>query len=135
MTPNKRTVESYMDGFRKTDRPQILSCLTDDVEWVIPGAFHVRGKDDFAKHIVDEGFVGHPVITVSRLTEEDNVVVAEGAVRAPKAGWKLSEPGLLRCIRQAGREDSAVGQLSHGDEMTADRARYARGPAWRIVSR
>jgi hypothetical protein len=36
MTPNKRTIETYMDGFRKTDRPQILSCLTDDVEWVIP---------------------------------------------------------------------------------------------------
>jgi ketosteroid isomerase-like protein len=66
------------------DRPQMLSCLTDDVEWVIPGAFHVCGKDDFAKHIVDAGFVGHPLITVSRLTEEDNVVVAEGSVRAPR---------------------------------------------------
>ena len=42
MTPNKKMVESYMEGFRKTDRPQILSCLTDDVEWVIPGAFHVK---------------------------------------------------------------------------------------------
>ncbi len=57
MTPNKTTIEAYMDGFRKTDRPQILSCLTNDVEWVIPGAFHVRAKDDFAKHI-DEGFIG-----------------------------------------------------------------------------
>jgi ketosteroid isomerase-like protein len=84
MTPNKRTVETYMDGFRKMDRTQILSCLTGDVEWVIPGAFHVRGKDDFAKHIVDERFIGYPLITVSRLTEEDNVVVAEGSVRAPK---------------------------------------------------
>lgn len=89
MTPNKRTIETYMDGFRKTDRPQILSCLTDDVEWVIPGVFHVQGKDDFAKHIVDEGFVGHPLITVTRLTEEDNVVVAEGSVRAPKQGGSL----------------------------------------------
>jgi len=42
-----------MDGFRRTDRPQILSCLTDDVEWVIPGGFHVRGKDGFATHIVE----------------------------------------------------------------------------------
>jgi len=84
MTPNKKTIEAYMDGFRKTDRPQILSCLTDDVEWMLPGAFHVRGKDDFAKHIVDEGFAGHPAITVSRMTEENNVVVAEGFVRATK---------------------------------------------------
>ena len=34
MTPNKRMIEAYMDGFRRTDRPEILSCLTDDVEWV-----------------------------------------------------------------------------------------------------
>lgn len=84
MTPNKQTVKAYMEGFRKTDRPMILACLTDDVEWVLPGAFNVRGKDDFAKHIVDEGFVGHPLITVTRLTEEDEVVIAEGSVRAPK---------------------------------------------------
>ena len=84
MTPNKKTVDAYMDGFRSTDRSQILSCLTDDVEWMIPGAFHVRGKADFATHIVDEGFTSHPTITVDRLTEENDVVVAEGSVRAPK---------------------------------------------------
>jgi ketosteroid isomerase-like protein len=82
MTPNGRTIEAYMDGFRRTDRPQILSCLTDDVEWVVPGAFHVRGKDQFATHIVDDGFVGHPAISVARLIEADDVVVAEGSVRA-----------------------------------------------------
>ncbi len=85
MTRNKRTVESYMDGFRETNRPQILSCLTDDVEWWIPGAFRVKGKAEFARHIVDEGFAGKPVITVDRLIEEGDVVVAEGSVRAPKS--------------------------------------------------
>lgn len=84
MTQNQRTIDLYMDGFRRTDRPQILSCLTDDVEWVIPGMFHVQGKDDFARHIVDEGFVGQPQITVSRLLEAGDVVVAEGSVRASK---------------------------------------------------
>ena len=84
MTQNQKTVEAYMDGFRRTDREQILSCLTDDVEWVLPGAFHVRGKAGFATHIVDDGFAGQPVITISRLIEEDDVVVAEGSVRAPK---------------------------------------------------
>jgi ketosteroid isomerase-like protein len=73
-----------MDGFRKTDRPQILSCLTDDVEWVLPGVFHVQGKHAFAAHIVDEGFAGRPEIRISRLVEEDDVVVAEGSVRAAK---------------------------------------------------
>src|SRR5262245_21406883 len=85
MTPHKRTIDTYMDGFRTLDRRLILSCLTNDVEWVIPGAFRVQGKDDFAKHIVDEGFANTPpTIMVSRLLEVEDVVVAEGAVRAPK---------------------------------------------------
>lgn len=71
-----------MDGFRTTDRARILSCLTDDVEWEIPGVFHVRGKEQFNEHIVDEGFAGSPEIAVTRLTEENAVVVAEGSVRA-----------------------------------------------------
>lgn len=40
MTGNKRTVQKYMEGSRETDRGKILSCLTDDVEWEIPGLFH-----------------------------------------------------------------------------------------------
>jgi len=84
MTQNQKTVDLYMDGFRRSDRPQILSCLTDDVEWVIPGMFHVRGKDEFARHIVDEGFTGQPQITVIRMMEAGDAVVAEGSVRAPR---------------------------------------------------
>ena len=42
MTPNKQTVTTYMEGFRGTDRAAILFCLTDDVEWEIPGGFHAR---------------------------------------------------------------------------------------------
>ena len=81
---NKQTVQLYMDGFRRTDRELILSCLTDDVEWLIPGAFHTHGKPAFAEHIVDPGFHQQPDITVTRLVEEDDVVVAEGSVRAPR---------------------------------------------------
>jgi ketosteroid isomerase-like protein len=82
MSDNKRTVERYLDGFRRTDRDQILACLTNDVEWEIPGFFSSRGKSEFEKHIVDEGFTGSPLITLDRLIEETDVVVAEGSVRA-----------------------------------------------------
>ena len=82
MTPNQQTVEAYMDGFRRTDRQQILSCLTEDVEWLIPGVFHVHGKAAFNTHILDEGFAGSPTIAISRLMETGDVVVAEGHVRA-----------------------------------------------------
>jgi ketosteroid isomerase-like protein len=84
MTSNKATIEKYMDGFRKTDHAQILSCLTEDVEWVIPGAFHLTGKAAFDKEIENDQFVGKPLITVTRITEENDVVVAEGSVRTQK---------------------------------------------------
>jgi len=83
-SPNKRTVEKYMEGFRRSDHQQVLSCLTDDVEWVIPGLFHVDGKDAFDREIENATFVGSPAITVTRLTEEGDVVVAEGSVRAAR---------------------------------------------------
>ena len=82
MTENKLVVERYMEGFRATDREAILSCVTDNVEWEIPGVFRSHGKSAFNDHIVDPGFAGHPVITVTRMTEESNVVVAEGTVLA-----------------------------------------------------
>jgi ketosteroid isomerase-like protein len=84
MTENKKTVERYMEAFRRTDHEQILACLTDDVEWVIPGAFHARGKAAFDQEIENDAFTGHPDITVTRLIEEDDVVVAEGSVRAQR---------------------------------------------------
>ena len=87
---NKSTVEKYMEAFRRSDHHEILSCLTDDVEWVIPGAFHIKGKDAFDQEIENPAFVGRPAITVTRLTEDGDVVVAEGSVRsARKDGGQL----------------------------------------------
>ena len=82
MSPNKTTVERYIDAFNRADRKQILACLTDDVVWDIPrthlGAGHAVGREAFA----DEAAKAPPgtVITTTRLVEEDDVVVAEGAV-------------------------------------------------------
>jgi uncharacterized protein len=84
MSPNKQIIERYMDGFRRSDHAQVLSCLADDVEWLIPGGFHTHGKDAFDQHIQDEAFVGSPSITVTRMTEEGDVVVAEGKVRTQR---------------------------------------------------
>jgi ketosteroid isomerase-like protein len=84
MTPNAQTVTDYMDGFRRTDRPAILACLADDVQWEIPGFFKVEGKAAFDAHIEDDAFVGRPEITVTRLIEENDVVVAEGTVRTQR---------------------------------------------------
>jgi ketosteroid isomerase-like protein len=84
MSENKRTVARYIDGFSASDHELILSCLTDDVVWSIPGEIHAVGKEAFDKEIENEAFVGSPAITITRMTEEDDVVVAEGLVRAQK---------------------------------------------------
>jgi uncharacterized protein len=83
MTQNKQTVQNYMEAFARTHHPDILACLTDDVEWLIPGVYHTKGKVAFDKEIEGENFGGNPIINVSRMTEEQNVVIAEGSVRAP----------------------------------------------------
>jgi ketosteroid isomerase-like protein len=77
---NKQTVEAYMDAYGRSHHADVLSCLTDDVEWVIPGAFHLSGKAAFDKEIENDGFVGRPTIVVTRMCEERDVVVAEGSV-------------------------------------------------------
>jgi ketosteroid isomerase-like protein len=86
MSKNKKVVEKYMDGFNKSDHKQILSCLTDDVEWILPEVFHLRGKDEFDQEIENPAFEGKPIIVTTRMVEENNIVIAEGTVRAKKKG-------------------------------------------------
>ena len=55
--------------------------------------FHVRGREAFDREIENEAFEGSPRITVTRLIEENDIVVAEGTVEARKRG---GEPLNLR---------------------------------------
>ncbi len=80
MTQNQKTVAKYMDGFNKFDHEQILSCLTDDVAWDMPGVFHLSGKVAFDKEIENEAFVGRPLVMVTRMMEENDIVAVEGTV-------------------------------------------------------
>lgn len=91
MSQNKHTVHAYMEAFGRSDHPGVLSCLADDVEWLIPGAFHLHGKEAFDREIENPAFTGSPTITVSRLTEEGEVVVAEGHVRCTRREGDVME--------------------------------------------
>ncbi len=90
MSENKETVERYMDAYRRLDHAGILDCLTDDVEWLMPGAFHTYGKNGFDGQIESDCYTGKPSIVIARLTEEADVVVAEGSVKIP-----MSEGGIF----------------------------------------
>ena len=90
---NKQTVETYMEGFRVSDHEKVLSCLTDDVVWEMPGFFRKQGKAEFDGEIENENFVGSPEITLIRLVEEGNIVIAEGEVQG-----KMKNGGILDAL-------------------------------------
>jgi len=89
MTDNKQTVQKYMDGFRESDHEKILSCLTADVIWEMPGVYLHSGKNEFDKEIENDNFVGSPTIQIIRMVEEDDFVVAEGSVQGNMKNGKL----------------------------------------------
>ncbi len=78
MRSHKPRVEAYIDGFRRTDHGAILACLADDVVWVIHGYRTVQGKEAFDAEIENDAAVGSPVLTIDRLIEEGDTVVAVG---------------------------------------------------------
>ena len=83
MSQNKQTVQKYMDAFQgRTCGNLVVS--PDDVEWLIPGMFHLTGKEAFDKAIENDAFIGSPTISVARMIEEEDVVVVEGRVRSAR---------------------------------------------------
>lgn len=56
------TVNTYLDGFRGNDHAQILSCLTDDIEWTVFGAIL---------------FIDPPELQVMCMVGQGDVVMAE----------------------------------------------------------
>jgi ketosteroid isomerase-like protein len=86
MSRNVETVNAYLDGFRKNDHEQILSCLTDDIEWTVFGAFHLTGKEAYDKAIDGAPeFIDPPELGVVRMIEQGDHVMAELTVTAKRA--------------------------------------------------
>jgi uncharacterized protein len=78
MTQHKNIVETYIDGFRRTDHNAILSCLDDNIVWVLHGYKTLHGKEAFNAEIENDAAVGNPTLNIDRLIEEGNTVVAIG---------------------------------------------------------
>lgn len=78
MTARQDTVLRYMEGFRRSDHPQILGCLTDDVVWIIHGSRTTRGTAEFDSEIENPDFEGSPELVVDRTVESGDVVLITG---------------------------------------------------------
>ena len=90
MSDRKTRVETYFEGFRRSDHAMILALLSDDVRWDMPGFKHLSGKAAFDAEIENPDFTGSPTLSIDRLIEEGDTVVAIGEVVAkPKAGPRV----------------------------------------------
>jgi ketosteroid isomerase-like protein len=102
MSRNTDTVNAYLDGFRRNDHEQILSCLTDDIRWTVFGAFQLTGKEAYDKAIDGApDFIDPPELTVVRMVEQGDVVMAELTGTAKRAAggelrMSMAEVFLLR---------------------------------------
>jgi len=83
MSANKKLVETYLTT---ADKSKLGPLLADDVEWVEwgdgvpPSGVVTRGRDAHLKNYGDDKLRGE----IHRLTEENNVVVAEGTAHVTK---------------------------------------------------
>lgn len=108
MSSRKIVVDRYFDGFRRSDHQQILACLTDDVAWDLPGYTHLTGKDAFDREIENEEFVGSPTLTVDRLVEEGDTVVAIGNGETTHKSGELHRFAFCDVFTFAGDQISRV---------------------------
>ena len=122
----KAVVERYIDGFRAGDHDAILECLTDDVTWVMRPFFELSGKAAFDDAIENEAAPGRPDIQLTRLVEEGDVVVAEGAVQAAlRDGGRID---ALFCDVFHFRDDKICGLVTYQvDRHPGDVTRRAFG--------
>jgi ketosteroid isomerase-like protein len=110
MSTNTETIERYLDGFRRSDHGQILSCLTDDVVWTVFGHFRVEGKAAYDANIEHPDADGSPELEVVRMVEQGDTVMAEltglarftdgSSVRMSMAEVFVLRDGLI-CERRA----------------------------------
>jgi len=88
VSPNKKVIQKYM---ATVDRSKVASFLSDDVEWVEwgdgvpPSGVRHQGKAAFIQNFGDDELRTN----VTRMTEENNVVVAEGIATVTKKNGRI----------------------------------------------
>lgn len=85
MTPRKKVVEQFNELFGRQDWKAMTELLTEDIVREEVGApALIRGKTEFERNMAPSPDVQGMTGNIARLTEEGNVVVAEGTVQLRK---------------------------------------------------
>jgi len=102
MSSHKAMIERYIEGFRRGDHAQVLSCLADDIVWVLHGHHAVRGKAAFAAEIATDLFDGTPNLEIYRMVEEGNAVAVFGGGNVTRKGGEIADFGFSELFVFAG---------------------------------
>ncbi|MAP94363.1 MAG: hypothetical protein CMK07_05370 [Ponticaulis sp.] len=77
-SPRKRTIRRYIDGYNRLDEQQIRTCLAERVKWTVLGDYQATGSRLApCSKTPSVSNKSAPRITIRRLTEEGETVVAE----------------------------------------------------------
>ena len=68
----------------RSDHAQILSCLTETSTGRFR-LFRLHGKEAYDREIENPAFTGAPIVTITRMVEQDDVVMAEMTLEARRA--------------------------------------------------
>jgi ketosteroid isomerase-like protein len=91
MSAHQDVIERYIEGFRRGDHAQVLSCLADDIVWVLHGHQAVRGKAAFAAEIATDLFDGKPALEIFRRVEQGDVVAVFGGGSVTRKGGEIAD--------------------------------------------
>ena len=94
-TPRQRVVDTYVRAYSAGDYEAAVSIFTEDVRWLVVGAFDITGRDAYLANMTNDHVSGHPDICVTRYFEDGDSVVAEGTVRQSLASGDEIGVGFL----------------------------------------
>lgn len=76
----KTAVQNYMQSYADGNHEDVLALLSEDITWNVSGHIMQHGKEAYRQEMSKGNFDGNPTISTTRMIEEGNIVVAEGAV-------------------------------------------------------
>jgi ketosteroid isomerase-like protein len=91
----QRSIHHYVTEYGAGHYESAVSIFTDDVRWIVVGAFESNGRDQYVANMTNDQVEGHPTIDVIAYIEGDDEVVVEGtATQALAGGPSITVPFL-----------------------------------------
>jgi len=85
-TERQRAIHHYVTEYGDGNYESAASIFTDDVRWLVVGAFECVGRDQYIANMTNDHVEGHPRIDVTAYIEGESDVVVEGTATQALAG-------------------------------------------------